>query len=290
MSTTTLIRDQIEQSDLLFNVRSESMVSASGIEIPNKRVLINEGNQQPLGIVGPNYKVVTNHEMVEALLGSLEKSDLDLTDADLAITQSHNGARAMLNLRLPAYSFKVAKDKSDSIMEITALNSLDGRWKYQSKVGAFRMKCLNGNLLGAFIGTYSEYHNGKLDVAHGADRLVEMLSKFEQSQTWFENMVATKVDKSMVETILVYLLKSRFTDDMSEDDIAHLVNTPTYKKLYEMFEAYKHEMGSNMYALYNAMTDYVSNKKYGPNTAAAAKLSNQQKLERTLRLPVFDIA
>ena len=48
------------------------------------------------------------------------------------------------------------------------------------------------------------------------------------------------------------------------------------------WDSYADELGSNAYALYNTLTDYITHKTYKEDTAATGLLFNQGRLERVL--------
>jgi len=281
MSAQTII-DQIKDQGALFNVRTEKLKTASGIDVDSRVAIINEASGQPIGLVSPSYKIVTNHDVVTHLAEALDKSSLDLTGAQATVRSSHGGARTMLDVVLPKHEIDIGGDKSQ--MRISALNSYDGRWKYMTRGGAIRMACLNGQILGSFVGSYVEYHNSKLDVAVGAERLVRMSDDFLTAEKWWRQMIDRKVDREqLLRSISIFL-----NGESKIKDRAEFEKKPSVKKILELYETYSAEMGANAYALYNAMTDFVSHKRRKPDTEAAALLLDQEKLARAInRSKVF---
>lgn len=281
---TNLI-EQVREQGALFNVRTEEVVSLSGIKAEGKRMIINEVTNGCIGIVSDKYRVVTNLEVLEHLSTALERSSLDLAGLTVDVKQSHGGARAMVNVRLPAHEIDIRGDKSQ--LQISVLNSYDGRWKYQSRAGAIRMACLNGQILGSFVGSYTEYHNAKLDVEAGAQQLINMANDFNNAKDWWMQMIERKVDNEQLLRSIAIFLTGKSKVDNRED----FLKLPTVRRLIELYDGYSKEMGANAYALYNAMTDFVTHKKYRDETAAAALLTNQEKLRETLnRTKLFELA
>lgn len=280
--TAQAIIDQIRDQGALFNVRTEKLKTASGVDVGSRVAIINETTGQPIGLVSPSYKLVTNNDVVTHLAEALEKSSLDLTDAAATVRSSHGGARTMLDIVLPKHEISLGGDRSQ--MRISALNSYDGRWKYMTRGGAIRMACLNGQIMGNFIGSYVEYHNSKLDVSVGAERLVRMSDDFLTAEKWWRQMIDRKVDREqMLRSISVFL-----NGESKIKDRAEFEKKPSVRKLIELYETYSVEMGANAYALYNAMTDFVSHKRRKPDTEAAALLLDQEKLSRAInRSKVF---
>lgn len=281
---TNLI-EQVREQGALFNVRTEEVVSPTGVVAEGKRMIVNEDTNRCIGIVSDKYRVVTNAEVLEHLTTALDRSALDLTGLEAYVSQSHGGARAMVNVRLPAHEIDLHGDKSQ--LQISVLNSYDGRWKYQSRAGAIRMACLNGQILGSFVGSYTEYHNAKLDVEAGAQQLINMANDFENAKEWWVQMMGRKVDNEQLLRSIAIFLTGKSKIEHRED----FLKLPTVRKLIELYSGYSKEMGENAYALYNAFTDFVTHKKYRDETAAAALLTNQEKLRETLnRSKLFELA
>lgn len=271
--------EQVRDQGALFNVESEPLFTANGARVPGKVGLINTHSGQVIGVVSTKYKVVTNHEVVEHLGEALDRSALDLTGMEVKVAQSHGGARAMINVILPKHEVAIGKDVSR--LQISVLNSYDGKWKYQSRAGAIRVACLNGQIMGQFVGSYSEYHNSRLDVVAGAQMLVEMADGFEKAKDWWQAMIDRPVDKKQLVRSLQIFQFGR-TIEMNADEVEAFLNLPVPKRLVELFDTYSKEMGRNAYALYNAMTDFTTHREYKADTHAAALLLNQQKVQRTV--------
>jgi hypothetical protein len=272
---TNLI-EQVREQGALFNVRTEEVVSPTGVIAEGKRMIVNEATNRCIGIVSDKYRVVTNEEVLGHLSTALERSNLDMTGLEAYVDQSHGGARAMINVVLPAHEIDLNGDKSR--LQISVLNSYDGRWKYQSRAGAIRMACLNGQILGSFVGSYTEYHNAKLDVEAGAQQLINMANDFENAKEWWIQMMGRKVDNEQLLRSIATFLTGKSKIEHRED----FLKLPTVRRIIELYETYSAEMGANAYALYNALTDFVTHKKYRDETAAAALLMNQEKLRETL--------
>ena len=60
------------------------------------------------------------------------------------------------------------------------------------------------------------------------------------------------------------------------------MSTKTVLTVVNKWDAYSNELGPNAYALYNALTDYVTHKTYKEDTAATGLIFNQGRLERVL--------
>ena len=241
------LMDQVQEQGALFNVRKENLMTESGALVKNRIAIVNEDSEQVVGIVSPKYNMVTNHQVLEHLSQALDESQLDVEGMQVQVRQAYGGARSMVDVVLPRHEIDIGSDKSQ--LRITALNSYDGRWKYSMKAGAIRMACLNGQILGSFVGAYVEYHNAKLCVETGAKQLVDMADRFTEAEDWWEaddgaqgRQGAGPEDVRCVPDRQGQDRRPRAVPDPS----------PRVKKLFTLWQAYSKEMGSNAYALYNA--------------------------------------
>lgn len=274
----TTLYDQIAEQGALFNVRKEPVFTESGLKIPGKQAIINEKTGEPLSIVSKNYRVVTNDEVMTNIQEAFNKSKIDLTGATAEAKFSHFGARTMVDIRIPSVSIQMKEDQSPSNLQVTVLNSYDGRWKYQVRAGAIRMACMNGQILGDFVGTYTEYHNARLDVETSSGRIIRMADQFDSAQEWWIKMINRSVSEDQLYRAIHMFLKG--SADV-KDKKSFKENRSTMQ-LVSLFDKYSVEMGRNAYALYSAMTDFVTHKKRREETHAAGLLSEQKRLQSTL--------
>ena len=285
MSTETLYK-QVEDQGALFNVRTEPMLTTSGVRIPNKVAIINEASNHAIGVVSEKYQVVTNEQVLTATLEALDVSTLDLADATATVRSSHGGARTMLDIILPAHEINLNGDVSQ--MRISALNSYDGRWQYQTRAGAIRMACLNGQIMGSFVGAYTEYHNAKLDVKTSSAKMVEMLDGFHGAKEWWGRLMSQKVThEDVLNTVSTYVDRQPMAK-IEGEELAKFMKRRAVSVLVDKFETYAAEMGHTAYALYNALTDEVTHAKRNDDTAASSLKLAEDRLSETLKkLPLF---
>lgn len=270
------LMNQVKEQGALFNVRQEELLTKCGIKVENRLAIVNESTNGVVGIVSPTYNMVTNGEVLQHMSDALDESSLDLEDMQVKVSSAYDGARTMVDIILPKHEIDIDGDKSQ--MRITALNSYDGRWKYSTKCGAIRMACLNGQILGNFVGSYVEYHNSKLCVETGAKQLVRMADEFESAEQWWKEMINRKVDREQViRTFAAFL-----TGQAKVDDRDKFLSRPQVKHLFQMWEDYQIQMGTNAYALYNVLTDFVTHKERSEKSAPAMLLNDQDKLRKMM--------
>jgi hypothetical protein len=275
--TTAALYDKIKDQGALFNVHTEPLFTQSGARVKDRVAIVNSDTQSPLSVVSTRYKVVSNDDVIKATLQAIDYAQLDTTDADVLVQTSHGGAKSMIRIVLPAYSVMANTNKTN--LEIVTLNSYDGSWKYVSRAGGIRMACLNGQVMGKMIGTYSQFHNASLNVERGAEQLVRMINDFTKSEDWFNEMIRRPVSQDDLDDLICKFLNI---------PRVHVGDSRMAKQLRELYDTYAREMGANAYALYNAFTDFITHRSRHKDTVARSRAIDENRfVEKILTNKVF---
>lgn len=263
---------QLSDNNVLFNVEEQPIFTQSGLHIEGKKAIINKSNNNTIGIVSENYKVVPNEEIFDSFCKSIEQSNVNVEGAEINVSFAKYGARTLVDFIFPNEEVTVPGDTSTTALSITALNSFDGSTRYLTKAGGFRMKCLNGQLLGNIVGSYSSTHSHNLDVQKGADQIIHMLQKFRGAEEYWGSMMKTSVSQMTAINVI--------TEFFNKEDMEDPFKNKNVAVVYDLWKSYSREMGTNAYALYNALTDYISHKE--SKSGASARLNNERKLTKML--------
>lgn len=262
---------QLDDAGMLFNVREERLMTDTGMSIPNRKVIINDRDNLPMGIVSDNYKVVSNEQVMSAFVQSIIDSGIDTTDARLNVRQSAEGARSMVDFEFPAVQVQPSRDTSQTILRISTLNSYDGTTRLISKAGGLRMRCLNGQITGKVMASYSCGHNKQLDIEEGASRIMHMIQEFQNAREYWDQLAARQITDQIVDKVFCNFLEVKKLDD----------SNARVTKLRNLWDSYQKEMGCTAYALYNVLTDYVSHKT---GRGGESSLTNQVHGRRRIEI------
>jgi len=266
---------QIESVGLLFNVAEDQVITASGIVIEGKKALINTANDKVMGIVSNGYRTVPNEEIFSNFCQAIEDSSIDAEGAYVNIRRTESGSRAMVDFVFPNEQFTVNGDDSSTQLQICALNSFDGSLRYITKAGGLRMKCLNGQVLGNIAASYSSAHTTNLNVEAGAKKVIEMLDQFNSAKEYWGELMQTRVSDAQVISVLLHFLELPLDSEFQSNR--------RYQRVWEIWRGYRAEMGSNAYALYNTMTDYVTHRKpRNADTAVRAMANGRERINKAM--------
>lgn len=267
------LMSQLDNAGVLFNVREEGVLTASGDVIPNRKCLINEASNHVMSIVSTGYKTVSNEQIFSGFCQAVENSGIKADGAQIQVKQTATGSRAMVDFIFPEQLLEINGDTT--ALQLCALNSFDGSTRYLTKAGGLRMKCLNGQILGNIVGSYSSTHNSRLDVDAGAQSVISMITEFNSAKDYWGAMMKRKITFEASGKVRAAFLGLKYDDKIQ--------NNSRYDRLAEIHQRYVTEMGSTVWALYNALTEYATHtrpKDGDPQYQMASRMRN--RLERVL--------
>lgn len=175
-STAVLIPSEITTyNDIAFPVHTEVVPAVSGLTLPNQKMTVNSRTGQPLGVVGENYKVVTNEELFGTMLDTLNKLGLEHTE-----TYREEGARSYMDISLPSISYdRPAKIGDITECRLTLQNSFDGSLRAAIKLAAQRLWCLNGCTSGENMANVMKKHTSDINVGIMINAVESQIEQFQ---------------------------------------------------------------------------------------------------------------
>ena len=169
-----------------FEVKRERLQTES-MNIIDRDALFNE-NGELLGVVSPNYKLVTNQEVVNVFDEFFNQLKLhSVTDK-----VSHTGGKWMREYVLDEDDYTVAVGKNQDVVKtkVTIYNGYDGKSSVGMNFSAWRQVCSNGmmgwkKLIGRKFGHFSNNILGQLESAVD-NGFNEMAGNFKKWDEWSE--------------------------------------------------------------------------------------------------------
>lgn len=231
----------------------------------HKAVVDEKGNI--ISVVGKGYNVIQNADIIPDYERAIYRSGLNTADMERDIQQSHGGARTVVTYTFPAHRIEVKKDDPMDL-KISVLNSYDGSWKFMSLVGALRLACLNGQVIGDFFSSFYGKHTMNLDTEVAVDRLETSLDVYLKNAEYWKQYPKISV-----------------TDLQAQNVFLNLAGTSKVLNgvLEEIYSKYTDEMGSNLWALFNTLTDWSSHSKFkNIRNQAATVITREQKIRKVL--------
>lgn len=230
------------------------------IQVEGKKALVYADNpNEIISVVGSKYRVVQNEEIYAPFCESVIESDLDLEG--LMINSSFgDGGRTLTQLTFPQHMVEM-KDEDKTALQIVTRNSHDGSWKFQVDTGGFRIACANGQVYGDFINAYGSTHTNGFDISSMVDHLTRQIETFQNIGEYWLTLQGQTIDQDKATDMILHYLGKKIKDKQAKEKILASERAKTVRGLVESWGNYKEEMGSNMFAIYNTLTDDASHKK-----------------------------
>lgn len=216
-----------------------------GVAIPKKLAVMRADTREPLGIVSKRYGFMAHGDVVD----SFRKALAD-TKHEERIQLAKNGAHLFATYKLPTH--KVEVRKGDAVaLQFTVKNSYDGSNALQIMLGAFRLVCSNGMVIGKNYFSYSQRHIGSeagTKVEAISEKISLLVEQFKKTLPSLQHM-------------------SRHNVRHAAEDLFNpkAVNLPTYL-LAEAKRAYEEKGDETAWGYYNALTATITHhmKKENP--------------------------
>lgn len=202
------------------------------------QAVVRDDTEEIIAVHRDRYKLVSNAEIFPKFESAIRTSRLDTKGMQVVDELSHNGARAFRTYRFPQHQVEIRKGDLVSL-ELKVVNSYDGAFAFQSILGAFRLICSNGMVIGqTFNKTYGK-HTAGLDIDSAASRIHHSLQVFlSNTQNW-KQWADRQIDDITAEHLIAVM------PGMNEK-AAGLING--------FWQTEKVENGPTLWALFNALT------------------------------------
>ncbi len=235
----------------------------------HKAIVNKDGD--PIAVVGKNYNVVQDSDIMPQFHDVIMASSLDKTGMTKKIDYSHNGAKTKVFYTFPAH--EMAVDVGDFVqLQIMVLNSCDGTWKFMSMLGAVRLACMNGQVVVDAFSSYSAKHTKSLDTDVAIEKLETALEVYEANVKLWQQFAKAGVTNAQATAV--------FEKVAGKSDRLQVL-------LEETFIKYKVEMGTTVWALFNTLTDWSSHAKFKNEANKVATIYNREAKVRKV-IPLLE--
>lgn len=126
----------------------------TGILVPKKLAVIRIDTKQPIGLVSDKYELLKHDQVIKGFREALSK-----TKTTEKISLARDGAQMFATYTMSAMKFEVRKGDMVSL-QLFVKNSYDGSNALQIALGAFRLVCSNGMVIGKRFFSFSQKHIG----------------------------------------------------------------------------------------------------------------------------------
>jgi hypothetical protein len=261
------------EDDIMFPVAERGLyvpLKAGTFQPSGYKALIrgDRGKLEVLASVKDSYKLVTNREVYDAL-----QPILGAYDTDIHTYHDRAGARSYIDCRFKGISRGYG---GAAICFRTIFINGYGGTSLGAKIGAINFFCTNGSIIGEYEGAYRRHTSG-LDVSVAAEWVKEGLKKWdvvnEKWTRWLKTELATKelFDKS-----------GKAWQEMSD------MKQHRTKMDQVLTDTYVPRYGSNLFSIYQTLTDYATHfddykqRAVNSNSSHEREMTMLAKAERVM--------
>lgn len=223
-----------------FPVRTEPLF-AGKLKLEDKMAIIREDTNESLGIVSKHYGLLKHQDVVESFREITKGQDVEEK-----IELQKNGAQLFATYTFPNQKLEVAKGDLVS-MKLIAKNSYDSSSSFQIMLGAYRLVCSNGMVIGSQFLKFSQRHfeeTIQIDIPELREHVTQLTSKFQNSLPTMQKMVNTNMYQSITDTLEIEVKNK---------------NIPKYLcKIAE--ETYEKNTDKTVWGYFNSLTYSVSHE------------------------------
>jgi hypothetical protein len=246
------IEQLLEKVHLNWSVRTEPVQTTSGITIPDYKAIVREDTNVPLKIMGKDYGVLQNSELMELLYGVSNKSGLSIHKGG----SFDNGSKVFMQIK--SGDLKLGNDKIEGF--ITGINSFDGSTSLAFGPSNRTMSCSNMfySMFRSLDSRIRHTKNIKLKID---DVMVGLETSLKEEKDMFANikrLSETKMDDNIKEKVTRVLFNVRPDTNLNETD---KLSTQAKNKLSSFYVDLNGELqskGSNLWGLFSGITRYTT--------------------------------
>jgi hypothetical protein len=258
----------VEEYPVFASVRDSSTKNESRLLVPGKKAIVNMANLRVLGIVGRDYRLVTNREALDmAIRCSYEvfpetkPREWAVKAVDAPFSAGYCYFDLLHNSTSLDFQFVSPAQRPEAFGPfIRVTNSYNTLRALDFNIGFYRKVCLNGLILPDSIVRITFMHSrreiGKavqFKIDH--ERLAKLRISFDEFLCALRDCAVPRKDfDGLVRSVLLLHAPQPTNKDIgSGKDWQDLI-----ANLDKMYDSYAGELGENAYAAFNVITDFAS--------------------------------
>lgn len=255
------LTELLEKTGLNWSVRTENVVTESGIEIPGQKAIIRNDTNVPLSIRSDEYFPFQNYELIELLDKVSKKSGLAIHRGG----EFKDGARVFIQLK--SDNLSLGTDRIEGFL--TGINSFDGSTSLAFGPCNITISCQN-----KFFAAFREMDTKVRHTKNMNVRIDEICKRLdvvlEEEQSIYRHIVElseTTFDDLMKERVTRKLFGIKPEINLNDQEA---ISTQTRNKMSKFYIDLNGEIqskGDNLWGLFSGVTKYTTHSmKKGDNT------------------------
>lgn len=292
MKPSNLI-EQYEAAGAFFPVHQEKLVTETGRTVADKFANVRSDTNEVVGVVGKNYKLIPYREgVVVPAVEALERSGLDLTDANVSVKFGRSGGRMVSVITLPHHSLYVdtPNGRDESQLQVLLRSGHDATFFVDFRPGAVRVACLNGMYLVNSIGQLKMKHTSGFNAVEFGANAETMLAAFKVQAENFSKW--SRIEVTDERAYRVFGTYAHAKKDELNRGLADFREATRKGKRHKLMDRYleheKREIGATAWGVYNTLTFDASHSKPKDGEEATSFELRHDNVRRTLGARIWD--
>jgi len=234
-----------------------------------------------LGTHGGAYQMITHSEIVDKMEQAARNSNRLSRDYTHRQQVFENGAKMRGTI---AFNDLVIEPQVGDYIKfhVDYTNSYDGMWSIMIKAEGYRLWCSNGCASPKALSFDRNKHTSGFSLAGTQAKIDNAMSGFFDSQGIWRQYATQSVSQLEAETFLKATLCKRASNTTQIK-----VNESKLEKLMGLFRTESSKLGSNKWALYNAMT-YWSSHAQDANHPHRAEILRHAEVSKAIQTSRWD--
>ena len=246
------IKNLLDQTNLNWNVRTESIQTESGITIQDKIALVREDTNDIVGIHSDGYRPFQNQELFELLDKVSNMTGLELTKGGLF----KEGRRVYVQMK--SADLRLGNDLIKGYL--TGINSFDGSTSLAFGPSNVTISCMN-----SFFAAFKQLNTKVRHTKNMVIRIDEICKGLEgvlaQEQVMFGDitrMSETRFDDVIKESVTRQLFGIKPEVDLYDNDAISTNLRNKMSRFYIDLNGELQQKGDNMWGLFSGVTKYTT--------------------------------
>jgi hypothetical protein len=240
------------QTTLDWDINLEPVIINNKID-SGKRAIIRTDSDEILGIVGKNYKPVTNQELMEFTNVLTKSGEFELKGFD----ELHQGKIVLAFLKNTNPYLTINGCENEEYMFIG--NSFDGSKRFHIGTASNLLRC--SNQFTSTLKVYSKKHNSGLDISETVAKDIIQTYKAKKAVLYesFNGMETVRVDETVVDRLIkeIYNMLGHDSKAMKQKDWKE---SPSMQILKQSIDKEINDLGNNAFGLFNGVTWYTTHE------------------------------
>lgn len=246
------IIELLDQTNLNWKVKTENIVTESGITLDGYKAIVREDTNTPLSVRSEDYYPYQNYELIELLEKVSNQTGLELKKGGFF----KDGARVYVQLK--SNNLTLGNDRIEGFL--TGINSFDGSTSLAFGPSNITISCMN-SFFAAFRDMQSKVRHTKNMVVKIDEICKALDGVINEERMIFDNIVKlseTRIGQNDVDSVIKKLFNIKPEIDLKDDES---ISTVTKNKLSRFHIDLNGELqgkGDNLWGLFSGVTKYTT--------------------------------